>query len=134
MQEKVAGQMDIAEKIRAVDQDDVARLVIERHFMRDIRGNLRKFSQQQFRCVDCNEKYRRVPLLGVCDKCYGKIIFTISEGSVVKYMEPALSLIEKYDLQPYLKQTLELTKDMIESVFLQDKDKQMGLGKWFNEK
>ena len=72
--------------------------------------------------------------MGVCDKCYGKIIFTVSEGSVVKYMEPALSLAEKYNLPPYLKQTLELTKDMIETVFLQDKYKQMGLGKWFGEK
>jgi len=133
MREKVFGQMDIAEKVRAVKQDDVARLVIERHFMRDIRGNLRKFSQQQFRCVGCNEKFRRVPLAGVCTKCYGKIIFTIAEGSIVKYMEPALSLVEKYNLPVYLKQTLELTKDMIESIFLKDPDKQMGLGAWYKE-
>ncbi|MBI2507807.1 DNA polymerase II large subunit [Candidatus Woesearchaeota archaeon] len=133
MQEKVLGQMKLAEKIRAVDENDVARLVIERHFMRDIRGNLRKFSQQQFRCVDCNMKFRRVPLAGVCSKCYGRIIFTIAEGSIVKYMEPAMSLVEKYALPVYLRQTLELTRDMIESIFLQDKEKQMGLGKWFHE-
>ena len=132
MKEKVLGQMELAEKIRAVDENDVARLVIERHFMRDIRGNLRKFSQQQFRCVDCNLKFRRVPLAGVCSKCYGRIIFTIAEGSIVKYVEPAMGLIEKYDLPIYLRQTLELTKDMIESIFLQDKEKQMGLGKWFS--
>jgi DNA polymerase II large subunit len=131
MKEKVFGQMDIAEKVRAVDENDVARLIIERHFMRDIRGNLRKFSQQQFRCVDCNSKFRRVPLAGVCSKCHGKIIFTIAEGSIVKYMEPALSLVEKYNLPVYLRQTLELTKDMIESIFLQDKEKQMGLGQWY---
>ncbi len=133
MKEKVFGQMDIAEKVSAVNENDVARLVIERHFMRDIRGNLRKFSQQQFRCVDCNMKFRRVPLAGVCSKCHGRIIFTIAEGSIVKYIEPAMSLIEKYDLPVYLRQTLELTKTMIESVFLQDKEKQMGLGKWFIE-
>jgi len=131
MKEKVFGQMNLAEKIRAVDEDDVARLVIERHFMRDIRGNLRKFSQQQFRCVDCNMKFRRVPLAGVCSKCKGRIIFTVAEGSIVKYMGPAMSLIERYDLPVYLRQTLELTKNMIESVFLQEKEKQMGLGKWF---
>ncbi|MBI2105560.1 DNA polymerase II large subunit [Candidatus Woesearchaeota archaeon] len=133
MKEKVFGQMNLAEKIRAVDENDVARLVIERHFMRDIRGNLRKFSQQQFRCVDCNMKFRRVPLAGVCSKCHGKIIFTIAEGSIVKYIEPAMSLIERYELPVYLRQTLELTKDMIESIFLQDKEKQMGLGKWFSK-
>jgi DNA polymerase II large subunit len=131
MQEKVMGQMALAEKIRAVDEVDAASLVIERHFIRDIKGNLRKFSMQQFRCVDCNEKYRRPPLVGHCTKCGGKIIFTIAEGSVIKYMEPSLSLADKYDLPPYLKQTLELTKQRIESVFGKDPDKQEGLGKWF---
>jgi len=131
MMEKVWGQMDIAEKIRAVDESDVARLVIERHFMRDIKGNLRKFSQQEFRCVGCNEKFRRPPLMGVCTRCHGKIIFTIAHGGIIKYMEPALSLAEKYDLPPYLRQDLELTQKRIESVFSKDKDKQEGLGKWF---
>ncbi len=131
MMEKVFGQMDIAEKIRAVDEDDVARLIIERHFMRDIKGNLRKFSQQEFRCVACNEKFRRPPLTGVCLKCGGKIIFTIAEGGITKYMEPALSLAEKYDLPAYLRQDLELTQKRIESVFSKDKEKQEGLGKWF---
>jgi len=110
MAEKLLGQMDLAEKIRAVDQSDVARLVIEKHLIRDIRGNLRKFSMQQFRCSTCNEKYRRPPLVGRCIKCSGKIIFTISEGSIVKYLEPAISLAEKYDVPSYLKQNLELTK------------------------
>jgi len=56
MEEKLHGQMELADKIRAVDQADVARLVIEKHLIRDIRGNLRKFSMQQFRCSTCNEK------------------------------------------------------------------------------
>jgi hypothetical protein len=59
MHEKVASQMDLSNKIRAVDIEDVARLVIERHFIRDTRGNLRKFSQQGFRCSSCNSKFRR---------------------------------------------------------------------------
>lgn len=131
MKEKVYGQMRIAEKVRAVNESDVARLVIERHFMRDIRGNLRKFSQQQFRCVGCNEKYRRPPLIGRCIKCNGKIIFTISEGTIIKYVEPAMSLVEKYDLPAYLKQSLEITQKMILSTFSKDPEKQEGLGKWF---
>ena len=131
MQEKVFGQMELARKIRAVDEDDVARLVVERHFIRDIRGNLRKFSQQEFRCSNCNSKYRRPPLIGNCLKCGGKIIFTISEGSIIKYLEPSLSLAEKFNLPPYLQQSLDLTKMMIESVFGKDKEKQEGLGKWF---
>ncbi len=130
MQEKVNGQMRIAELIRAVDMEDVARLIIDRHFIRDIRGNLRKFSQQVFRCSKCNEKYRRPPLTGKCLKCGGNIIFTISEGSIVKYLEPAIQLAEKFDVPPYIKQSLELTKSYIESIFGREKEKQEALEKW----
>ncbi|MBI2146542.1 DNA polymerase II large subunit, partial [Candidatus Woesearchaeota archaeon] len=90
MEEKLMGQMDIAKKVRAVNMDDVAKLVIQKHFLRDIKGNLRKFSMQQFRCVKCNEKFRRPPLCGKCTACGGKLIFTITEGSVVKYLGPSL--------------------------------------------
>jgi len=131
MEEKLKGQMDIAEKIRAVNTRDVARLVIEKHFIRDTKGNLRKFSMQQFRCVKCNEKFRRPPLVGKCTKCGGRIIFTISEGSVIKYLEPSISLAKKYNIPAYLKQSLELLKRRIEDVFGKEKEKQEGLGKWF---
>src|SRR3989338_8772830 len=123
--------MEIANKIRAVDEADVARLTIERHFIRDIKGNLRKFSSQQFRCVDCNEKFRRPPLVGKCPNCNGKILFTISEGSIIKYLEPSMQLAERYNVSTYLKQSLELTKRRIEGVFGKDDDKQEGLNKWF---
>lgn len=129
MREKLEGQMDLAVKIRAVDSSDVARNVIEKHFMRDIRGNLRKFSMQQYRCVKCNDKYRRPPLNGRC-VCGGKIIFTISEGGIIKYLEPAIGIAEKHHVSTYLKQTLELTKRMIEDLFGKDKEKQTGLGDW----
>ncbi len=131
MEGKVMGQMILAEKLRAVDAADVAKLVIERHFIRDIKGNLKKFSMQEFRCVDCNTKFRRPPLKGSCTECNGKLLFTISEGSVIKYLEPCISLAEKYELPAYLKQTLELTKQRIDHFFGKEKDKQEGLGKWF---
>jgi DNA polymerase II large subunit len=134
MQEKVKYQMELAEKIRASDASDVARLVIERHFIRDIRGNLRKFSSQQFRCVHCNAKYRRPPLTGKCLHCTGKIIFTISEGSIVKYLEPALQLARKYHVSPYIQQCLALTKKYIEGIFGRDIEKQQDLEKWFDDK
>jgi len=130
MEEKVDHQMVLAEKIRAVDSMDVARLVIERHFIRDIRGNLRKFSSQQFRCVGCNEKYRRPPLAGKCLKCNGKIIFTISKGGIVKYLNPAMNLANKYGVSDYVKQNLELTKHYIESIFGKEIDKQQTMNKW----
>ena len=131
MQEKVQKQMILAEKLRAVDADDVARLIIERHFIRDIKGNLRKFSTQQFRCVGCNEKFRRPPLKGSCTKCSKKIIFTISQGSIIKYLDPALSLATKYNVPAYLKQTLDLVKQRVDMLFGKEKDRQEGLGKWF---
>ena len=131
MEDKLKGQMDLADRIRAVNAADVARLVIEKHLLRDIRGNLRKFSMQQFRCSKCTEKYRRPPLTGKCLGCGGRLIFTVTEGAIIKYLEPAISLSNKYNLPPYLKQTLELTKQRVESVFGKEKDKQEGLNRWF---
>ncbi|OIO42080.1 DNA polymerase II large subunit [Candidatus Pacearchaeota archaeon CG_4_10_14_0_2_um_filter_05_32_18] len=131
MQEKVKKEMELVKKLRAVDTSDVARLIIERHFIRDIRGNLRKFSMQGFRCVKCNEKFRRPPLNGSCSKCGGKIIFTISEGGIVKYLEPALDLANNYDIPVYVKQNLELTKKYIESIFGREETKQISLKQWF---
>jgi len=131
MMEKVKAQMDLVEKLRAADSGDVARLIIDRHFIRDLRGNLRKFSQQQFRCVACNHKFRRPPLTGVCTQCKGKIIFTISYGSIVKYLEPAITLAESYDVPAYTKQSLLLAKKYIESIFGREKEKQESIEKWF---
>ena len=117
MKEKVAAQMELVGKIRAVDEHDVARLVLERHFIRDIRGNLRKFARQGFRCSKCNEKFRRPPLKGSCTKCDGKVIFTISEGSVRKYLEPALELMNNYNISSYTREGVELTQEYIDSIF-----------------
>lgn len=131
MGEKVQHQMSLCEKIRAVDESDVARLIIERHLIRDIRGNLRKFSMQQFRCVKCNKKYRRPPLAGVCDNCGGHIIFTIAEGTITKYLEPAIQLSQKYNVPAYIRQSLELTKKYIESIFGKELEKQQAIQQWF---
>jgi len=129
MEDKLLGQMEIAKRVRAVDMDDVAKLVIEKHFLKDIRGNLRKFSMQQFRCVKCNAKYRRPPMSARCTECpNGKIIFTISEGSVIKYLGHSLRLAREYDFSPYLKQTLDLLQLNVDNVFGKEKEKQAGLG------
>jgi len=123
----VSKMMALCEKIRAVDTTDVARLVIERHFIRDTKGNFRKFSMQSFRCVGCNSKFRRPPLTGRCTNCGGKIIFTISEGSIIKYLEKALRLARDYHVSEYLLECLELTKKDIESMFGKEKEKQTTL-------
>ncbi|MEM4330427.1 MAG: DNA polymerase II large subunit [Candidatus Pacearchaeota archaeon] len=132
MKDKVEKQMELVNKIRAVDSSDVARLILERHFIRDIRGNLRKFSQQEFRCVMCNEKYRRPPLKGSCYKCNGRIIFTVSEGAIKKYLEYALKLAYNYEIPSYTKESLELTKMYIESIFGKETEKQTDLKSLFS--
>ncbi len=131
MREKVEKQMELCGKIRAVDVDDVARLIIERHFIRDIRGNLRKFSMQVFRCVSCNYKYRRPPFSGKCGRCGGRLMFTISEGGILKYLQKALELAREYRVSAYLLENLELTESYIQSIFGKESEKQEALGKWF---
>ena len=115
--DKVKMQMLLAEQVRAVDESDVARIVIEKHFIKDIKGNLRKFSKQQFRCVKCNAKFRRVPLIGKCPRCGGRIVLTVAEGTVKKYLESSLALAEKYNLSNYLKQNLKILSNSVDSVF-----------------
>ena len=132
MKHKVEEQMKLCVKLRSVDQGDVARLIIDRHFMRDLKGNLRKFSQQNFRCGKCNEIYRRPPLNGRCEKCGNiKLIYTISYGSIIKYLEPALDLIKNFDVPSYIEQDLALTKKYIESIFGKDIEKQESIERWF---
>jgi len=131
MKDKLSHQMELIEKLRAVDTSDVARLVIDKHFIRDMRGNLRGFSMQTFRCVECNEILRRPPLAGNCPVCRGKLIFTVNEGGIKKYLEPAIELANKYSLSVYMKQNLELVKRHIESIFGKELEKQEALEKWF---
>ena len=83
---------------------------------------------QKFRCAKCNTKYRRPPLSAKCENCHSKLIFTISEGSVVKYLNPSLELADNYDFSPYLKQTINMLKMNIDVIFGKEKDKQVGLG------
>ncbi|MBT5740444.1 DNA polymerase II large subunit [Candidatus Woesearchaeota archaeon] len=128
MKEKMMGQMEIARKVRAVDIDDVAKLIIQKHFIRDIKGNLRKFSMQKFRCVKCNASYRRPPLQEKCLACGGRLLFTITRGSVVKYLGPSQELAEKYDFSPFLKETLTIIQHDVDHIFGKEKDKQVGLG------
>ena len=59
MMDKMNAQLNLAAKIRAVDEADVAYKVIERHFLPDILGNLKAFSKQSVRCPTCNITRRR---------------------------------------------------------------------------
>lgn len=125
--EKIESEFALEEKIRCVDQQDVARRVILSHFIPDLYGNLRSYSRQSFRCVNCNKIYRRVPLSGKCRKCGGNLTLTIHEGGIKKYLEISDKLCKKYELPIYLKQRLELIKKEIDNIFQDEKIKQTGL-------
>ena len=123
MMDKMDAQLNLARKLRAVDETDVAERVIEYHFLPDLIGNLRAFSRQETRCLDCGESYRRMPLSGDCRECGGRVNLTVHEGSVNKYMDTAITVAEEFDCRPYTKQRLEVLQKSLESVFQDDHNK-----------
>ena len=127
MMEKMDAQLELARKLRAVDETDVAERVIEYHFLPDIIGNLRAFSRQETRCLDCGEKYRRMPLTGECRECGGRVNLTVHEGSVSKYVDTAIEVAERFDCRPYTKQRLKVLDQSLESIFEDDTNKQSGI-------
>ncbi|MFD1524957.1 DNA polymerase II large subunit [Halolamina salina] len=127
METKMDAQLELSRKLRAVDQTDVAERVIENHFLPDLIGNLRAFSRQETRCLDCGEKYRRVPLTSDCRECGGRMTLTVHRGSVNKYMDIAVEAAEEYGCRDYTKQRLEVLERSLESIFENDKNKQSGI-------
>ena len=123
MKEKMDAQLNLARKLRAVDETDVAERVIEYHFLPDLIGNLRAFSRQETRCLDCGESYRRMPLSGDCRECGGRVNLTVHEGSVNKYMDTAIQVADEFGCRPYTKQRLEVLEKSLESVFENDQNK-----------
>ncbi len=134
MDEKVEMQFKLMDKLYSIDKRDTARRLISSHFIRDLMGNLHSYSEQGFRCVSCNAKYRRIPLVGKCTRCQGRIILTISKGGIEKYLNMAIGLADRYDLEPYMKQRLKLIKEEIETVFgvatLESSSKQFNLSRF----
>ncbi len=127
MVEKLNMQLELGDKIDAVDVRHVALKVLTTHFLRDIAGNLRAFSTQAFRCKSCNKRFRRLPLLGKCPFCGGALTLTVYRGGIEKYLDPAQRLIEKYELSNYYAQRIALIKQEIESMFDNKKPKQISL-------
>ncbi|WP_255169317.1 DNA polymerase II large subunit [Natrononativus amylolyticus] len=127
MMDKMDAQLEIARKLEAVDETDVAERVIEYHFLPDLIGNLRAFSRQETRCLDCGEKFRRMPLTEVCRECGGRVNLTVHQGSVNKYMQTAIEVAEEYGCRDYTKQRLEVLEASLESIFENDKNKQSGI-------
>lgn len=130
MTEKVEHQIEIAETLRCVDQKGVVEGVLNSHFLPDMTGNIRSFSRQKVRCTKCGEKYRRMPLTGKC-KCGHDLIYSISKGSVVKYLEISKDLMSRYPIDPYTVERIKILEHSIESLFESDKSKQSSLDVFF---
>jgi DNA polymerase II large subunit len=133
MLEKLEAQLSVAQLTRAVDLEDVAERVINKHFFPDMIGCLRAFGSQTFRCVKCNTKYRRLPLTGKCTECAdgGKLLLTVHKKTVTKYYETAKDLIEKYSLSEYLRQRLNLFNESINEFFIKEENNQRSLTEFF---
>jgi len=127
MTDKLNSQLELAEKIKAVDVKVVARKVLTTHFMRDIAGNLRAFSTQGFRCKSCNKRFRRLPLKGKCPECGGPLTLTVYRGGIEKYLEAARHLVEKYELPAYYAQRIALAENEINALFEGKKPRQVSL-------
>jgi DNA polymerase II large subunit len=126
MIDKMNAQIELAKKIRAVDETDVVYRVITRHFLPDMIGNLKSFSGQQLRCTKCNAKYRRIPLRGKC-YCGNDLTLTVHEKSVKKYLEITKEISEKFGLPLYTQQRIALIEGSIKSLFENDRVKKCKL-------
>ncbi|OYT43284.1 MAG: DNA polymerase II large subunit [Candidatus Aenigmarchaeota archaeon ex4484_56] len=117
MVDKVMRQIELAKRLNAVDEKFVAQKIISSHFLKDVKGNLRTFFKQTFRCISCNTIYRRPPLRGICLKCKGNLVLTVSEGTISKYIEASRKIAEYYHISDYYRQQLELLQTQLENLF-----------------
>jgi DNA polymerase II large subunit len=131
MQEKVNRQLALGNRIAAVDVQDMARRLLDSHFLPDIFGNIRAFATQSVRCTSCNEKFRRIPLSGQCSVCSGKLVLTVTKAGITKYVDLARQVVEDYHLPLYYRQRLEMAKNIINSLFAPEEDEQQTTLKQF---
>ncbi|MEM2943190.1 MAG: DNA polymerase II large subunit [Methanomassiliicoccales archaeon] len=126
MIDKMNAQIELAKKIRAVDETDVVYRVITRHFLPDMIGNLNSFSGQRLRCTKCNANYRRMPLKGKC-YCGANLTLTVHEKGIKKYLEITKEIGNRFGLPSYTLQRIALIEHSINSLFENDKVKKCTL-------
>lgn len=134
IRDKLNEQLSLAKIISAVDDQQTALRILEKHALPDLQGNLRAFASQTVRCVNCNTKYRRVPLNGKCknEKCQNsKIILTVPPKGVSKYFDICEMLIKKFNLGIYHENRLERIKISLESLFPEEILEVVDLSEWF---
>jgi len=117
MLEKIMGQLELAEKVEAVDECMVVEKMVETHLLSDILGNMRAFLLQEFKCKRCGEKYRRPPLTGVCVNCGGEVSQTVFRGAVEKYVNLVENLLMKKIRDCYLAERVALAIENVKRIF-----------------
>ncbi len=140
MKEKTMLQFELGNVIRAVDNEIQAGKLINRHLIRDMRGNLRAYGQQKTRCTKCGASYRRVPIAGKCINvikkdaenpltgevedliCNHKLILTVHQGSVQKYDGLIAQIIEQYGCDDYTDNLYQLVSSWVADTFSSDEE------------
>jgi len=123
MRETVERSIVLTSQIRAVDVAEAVTLVLNGHFLRDVMGNLKSYTTQQFRCKSCGTSYRRPPLNGRCSairpggRCDGELGSTVFEASVKKYLPLSQRLAEIDGIPPYVRQRIQLLVDSVGTLF-----------------
>ena len=115
--EKVEKQVELASLINAVDPAVVVSSVLKTHLLRDIQGNLTAYTTQKFRCRRCGESFRRPPLQGICSVCGDLLLATVSRNSIEKYVGLAARLLNRFEVEEYLKMRFEVLMKELEELF-----------------
>jgi DNA polymerase II large subunit len=127
MDEKLKMQIATAKLINAVDPDEVVSMVLTTHILPDIMGNMRSYSSQSFRCSNCGEKYRRMPLMGKCMECEHELLQTVTRGSVEKYANIAINMCTQFKVNEYLRGRVESLMTELKLIFRERKKEQFTL-------
>ena len=117
LNEKISKQVEVASLIEAVSTREVVESIIRTHLIRDIMGNAKKYATQAFKCKACGLTMRRPPLAWKCPTCGGDIRGTLTRASVEKYLYIAQRLAREYDVEPYLKNRLDMLQRELDQLF-----------------
>ena len=117
LNDKIAKQIEVAERIEAVSASQVVESIIKTHLIRDIAGNMKKYSTQSFKCRACGRTFRRPAISARCEVCGGELRETLTRGSVEKYLAIARKLAHQYDVDEYIKERLDLLVREMDQLF-----------------
>lgn len=115
--DKISKQIEVAEKIEAVSAKQVVESIIKTHLIRDIMGNMKKYSTQSFKCRACGRTLRRPTVSARCEICGGELRETLTRGSVEKYLAIARRLAHDYDVDEYIRERLDLLVREMDQLF-----------------